>query len=204
MGAAGEPAATGRFIPRDPTGSNQYADGMNLYQYVRSDPIGRTDPMGLESRPTKFWHFRSYGDPKIYSIAGEEQHSVISEDRSKEIGVDYGPREKKSGEKGKKIDGLAWLFWGAPGYTDGDAWKIQFPLDYSRATEEWQLCIKDTGTMKVADKDVECECATEAQVKSCIKRVAKAWNGTTWKRGHDCRHFVQAAESECCLDKCSP
>ncbi len=223
MGAGGAPAATGRFIPRDPIGTAtappmarnlsssqftrrdptlQYADGPNLYQYVRSDPIGRTDPMGLESRPTKFWHFRSYGDPKIYSIAGEEQHSVISEDRSKEIGVDYGPREKKSGEKGKKIDGLAWLLWGAPGYTD--PWNIQFKLDYSRATEEWKLCIKDTGTMRVDDKDVECKCATEAQVKSCITRVAEVWDDTTWKRGHDCRHFVQAAETECCLEKCSP
>jgi hypothetical protein len=47
MGAGGAPAATGRFIPRDPTGSNQYADGMNLYQYVRSNPSsGRLDPSG--------------------------------------------------------------------------------------------------------------------------------------------------------------
>jgi len=30
LGPGGAPAATGRFIPRDPTGSNQYADGMNL------------------------------------------------------------------------------------------------------------------------------------------------------------------------------
>ena len=44
---AGGAVPVGRFIPRD-----QYADGMNLYQYVQSNPIGRIDPMGLVSSPT--------------------------------------------------------------------------------------------------------------------------------------------------------
>ncbi len=41
------PAVGGRFMPRDPTGNNQYADGMNLYQYVRSQPTRLVDPLGL-------------------------------------------------------------------------------------------------------------------------------------------------------------
>jgi hypothetical protein len=44
VGAAG-PAAGGTFIPTDPMG--QYRDGMNLYHYVRSNPIRHTDPDGL-------------------------------------------------------------------------------------------------------------------------------------------------------------
>jgi len=44
---AGGPAVDGGFIPRDPTGSNQYADGMNLYEYVGSNPNGGLDPSGL-------------------------------------------------------------------------------------------------------------------------------------------------------------
>lgn len=39
---AGGPAVVGGFIPLD-----QYADGMNLYQYVGSDPANRWDPSGL-------------------------------------------------------------------------------------------------------------------------------------------------------------
>lgn len=50
VGAGGAPAATGQFIPRDPTGSNQYADGMNLYQYVRSNPVQHVDPYGQQAK----------------------------------------------------------------------------------------------------------------------------------------------------------
>ena len=47
---AARPSAGGGFIPRDPTGSNQYADGMNLYQYVGGNPVGLRDPSGLAVR----------------------------------------------------------------------------------------------------------------------------------------------------------
>jgi len=46
---AGGAAPVGGFIPRDPTGSNPYADGMNLYQYVRSSPVRYRDPSGLNA-----------------------------------------------------------------------------------------------------------------------------------------------------------
>lgn len=42
-------AATPALAMRDPSGSNQYADGMNLYQYVQSAPTTYVDPMGLWS-----------------------------------------------------------------------------------------------------------------------------------------------------------
>jgi len=42
----------GRWLQRDPLG---YADGMNLYQYVRSGPAHRLDPLGLTGNA-------SYGD----------------------------------------------------------------------------------------------------------------------------------------------
>jgi RHS repeat-associated protein len=36
--------STGRWLQQDPLG---YVDGMNLYEYVKSDPISLTDPKGL-------------------------------------------------------------------------------------------------------------------------------------------------------------
>ena len=39
-------AGKGRFIQRDPKG---YVDGMNLYEYVRSNPVNSTDPDGQQS-----------------------------------------------------------------------------------------------------------------------------------------------------------
>jgi hypothetical protein len=51
VGMAG-PAAAGGFVARDPMPAQpqpglQYADGMNLYQYVGSNPILFRDPMGM-------------------------------------------------------------------------------------------------------------------------------------------------------------
>jgi RHS repeat-associated protein len=38
--------AWGRFLQADPIG---YADGANLYAYVRNDPLNNTDPLGLDA-----------------------------------------------------------------------------------------------------------------------------------------------------------
>ena len=73
----GGPAVAGGFIPRDPTGSNQYADGMNLYQYVRSNPIDGLDPMGL-------WKINRNGGAKATAIA--ERDDTI-EKLAKQVGL---------------------------------------------------------------------------------------------------------------------
>jgi len=44
---AGGPANGGRFIPTDPAA--QYRDGMNLHQYVLSNPLRYSDPRGTQT-----------------------------------------------------------------------------------------------------------------------------------------------------------
>ena len=50
---AGGPAVRSGFAKRDPTG--QYADGMNLHQYLRSKPADLVDPSGLASTESEIW-----------------------------------------------------------------------------------------------------------------------------------------------------
>jgi len=186
---------------------SQYQDGMSLYQYVLGDPVSHSDPTGLVLRPTKYWHARGKGATKIKAgLFIEVEHSVISEDQSQTKGVDFAPEPKKSNDKGKKkVSGLAWLLWGATGHTT--PWKIQIPLDYSKASQYHRLCITDDEHRWIQQHQIKgrqpaCRCACEDDVKACIRAVAGEWNGTTWKRGHDCRHFVSEAEWHCCLVPC--
>ncbi|MDJ0731221.1 MAG: RHS repeat-associated core domain-containing protein [Crocosphaera sp.] len=60
-------ADQGRFISRDPLG---YLDGMNLYEYVGSNPINSVDPLGLAEGCKYAWFGKKvtvYG----YSISWE-------------------------------------------------------------------------------------------------------------------------------------
>jgi len=83
---AGGAAPVGRFIPRDPTGTNQYADGMNLYQYVRSNPVVLVDPQGL-------WSWHNTND--VYII------QTILNNNAKRFGLDL----SNYGAGGNGIDG---------------------------------------------------------------------------------------------------
>jgi hypothetical protein len=54
FGAGGGIAASGRYIIRDRVDpAIQYADGLNLYQYVGSNPVNRVDPSGLLTQRTE-------------------------------------------------------------------------------------------------------------------------------------------------------
>jgi len=46
------PVSRNGFAPRDPSGRNQYADGMNLYQYVRNSPVSFVDWDGAAAKST--------------------------------------------------------------------------------------------------------------------------------------------------------
>lgn len=51
VGGVAAPQPKGRMIKRDPVEKTSYADGMNLYQYVHSNPLINVDPSGLLAWP---------------------------------------------------------------------------------------------------------------------------------------------------------
>ena len=63
----------GRFLSTDPLG---YADGMNLYAYVRNNPINRVDPLGLTGSDRK----SGTNDCRLYQLGSRHygEHSCSS------------------------------------------------------------------------------------------------------------------------------
>jgi len=70
IGAGGR-AVSGSFAQRDPQPAGQYADGMNLYQYVSNRPTKLLDPMGLWGKD--FHHDLTLELAKRAGIACPEQ-----------------------------------------------------------------------------------------------------------------------------------
>ncbi len=60
---------TGRYLTRDPIG---YADGMNVYLSVHSNPINHIDPLGLQDAMDDYYRTvaEAYGYPPDHSPAG--------------------------------------------------------------------------------------------------------------------------------------
>ena len=76
VGIAG-PAAGGGFVARDPMPTRpqpglQYADGMNLYQYVHSNPISKLDPSGLSTLSEAIDRLKKAGKPVTQQSAFDE------------------------------------------------------------------------------------------------------------------------------------
>ncbi|MBC8218622.1 MAG: hypothetical protein H8E73_09170, partial [Planctomycetes bacterium] len=76
------PNATANFPPRDPIGTNQYADGMNLYEYVRSGPVDGLDPTGHE-RGQWLAKKKLYMTPNVHSSSTGMFYGSLWENQAK-------------------------------------------------------------------------------------------------------------------------
>jgi len=90
--------------------NNQYADGMNLYEYVRSQPISSVDPQGLAAwKHTKWWNnswkkkYRAYVATNAKSYLGRTEDCA---DLTMLVLIDFAEK-----------NGLPLTFWHGSGCT---------------------------------------------------------------------------------------
>jgi len=192
---AGGAAPVGRFIPRDPTVTNQYADGPNLYQYVRSNPTNYLDPAGRRAGPTNFYHLRNYSKKGKLKILGKKvRHTIISFSGAvgDQSGADFAPPGKK------KL--IACLF-----ECEGSSTAARLVIELKGApwNQNHRLWIRDDKWLKYPERPrVCCRDATAEQVKACLIKKSGKWDRTTFYLiGRNCMHFAEEAETDCCLKK---
>jgi len=65
----------GRFLQQDPLG---YVDGMNLYEYVQSNPVNNVDPLGLEGEK---WDIIYSHDEELLLNGEEEKLEAVKKAR---------------------------------------------------------------------------------------------------------------------------
>jgi len=226
----GGPVAGGAFLPRDQIGMPsprapelsrsvgspafpslpphaQYADGCNLYQYVRSMPTRLLDPHGTESI-------------QINSITMKRKHIKWSVVFGKEEGDGYGhwwteidgtesygwwPKAPVPGllETIFSVEGeMNARYFGGTATTDphhGDAAEEEF--------HPWRAEVSATVTkLKYGKaKDTKCPCASEEQIKDCVQAFVKDYAAThtrwSYPLGNNCHSFQRDLMNACCLKK---
>lgn len=100
VGGVVAPQPKGRIIKRNPIQRTSYADGMNLYQYVHSNPMIHIDPSGLKSCFFQPWRAGSI-DFKNCTSKQLKNFRLIPEDPP------YDKMNAPSDGRNKGIDG----FW---------------------------------------------------------------------------------------------
>ena len=137
----GGPAIGGGFLPRDPT--EQYRDGMNLVEYVGSNPVGRVDPYGNVWWNPFTWF--SSDDKKEDSSAAEDAAKGAAQgaaEAAQEAAKNYSEEGKLNLNKevtptvGQRLNGLA----RSAGWTVVDAMKGGLEtFAKSAACNQWYL-----------------------------------------------------------------
>ena len=168
----------------------QYAYGLNPYEFVGGAPMSHTDAMGLAAN----WSPKdSACDCRVFRNKEKGGHELI---RCGDDNWGFYP----SGS-----------IWGSPGVVKGPGGHPTFPQDVFDANEVgrmWVLAKKTTGVLSfVTDSlgnKITCDCASCAQITLCIRnfadhtvRIKKEYH----LRKYNCRTWVKEALARCCLKK---
>ena len=178
---------TGRFMQKDPLGINpaggeinnfeiqkQYVDGMNIYQYVLSNPVNNIDQFGLKC-----------GIQSYRNRVGNKHAGILINGAD----YDFGPVSLNP-------------FW-AEGQCPWRLGGIEYQDDKGNAKppKVRDLEIRSMGLLwHGQSRGKPCKCATCDDIISCIIKVCQNWDGTKYVYPiRTCWNFVAAVKSDCCL-----
>lgn len=205
---------TGRFISRDPVG---YRYGLSLYQYVRSNPLGFSDPGGLTSiapgYPDLVDEFYERTKEQIERAINEKlDHERINEiaaackkdyDDEHNCAIEY--REKYWTHKGLLINGTVYDF--GPWLLPLPIWIGDSPWNWNDVDENTDFGEKKHLTRKkdgfLAGTNIECKDATCEEIQECVDNEADDnWNKKKLFTifGPNYWTFVDTAKDKCCLE----
>jgi hypothetical protein len=202
-----------QYTQRDP--AKQYRDGMNLYQYVRSNPPANIDPFGL--RKTQWITFKiDPGEGSIIKIIlGQKDlgHGWIVFGPEAESYGWYPDRQIKNGADGLvgttgDLNGLK-FFNGKlkmdPHETVGEG-KAKFSFHPDIQEDRYLFGIIRVETPKLQygqKKGTACNCVQESDIMDCIRSLAanKVAKKDPWRLvGGNCMDFLDEAAGACCLN----
>jgi len=189
---AGGAAPVGQFIPRD-----QYADGMNLYEYVSSSPVNWVDTDGhKKGRPGVPPAPPPGTGPAKEQPAGPGATCGIKVYRSAICTL----TPKKASDFGHEwiTDGAT--TWDYPKNYFKDPIQPHHKWDKEHPMWTWNAHVSLFGG-KLPD-GTPCEKATCSQIKSCLQNAENEWAGTRYRFfGHTCIDFAGFALGKCCMAK---
>ena len=183
VGTAG-PAANGSFAQRDPV--KQYSDGMNLYQYVRSNPLSYVDWIGAQATSSTSGSGTSsstgadfVGPPEPPAGAGSTCGIKIYRSAICTLSP------KKPSDFGHEWISNGATTWDFPKNYYSDPIQPCHAYDKNHPMWIWDAKVRFLGGK--LPNGTPCSKATCGQIKKCLQEAEDEWAGTSYQFfGHNC------------------